>query len=531
MSLDEAADDPREIDPVKYQVFISSTFKDLRPHRAAAIRAVMRTGNLPTYAEDFGPRNEAQTKYILSRIADSQIFVLILGYCYGTDVQIEGKNRNYVGHEWDYAKKIGLRQFVFVMDRTLADSKRSKLDPRTDEDEIRHSAHFMDFRAELMAPSGVLPQIFKKPADIEAHLIKSLKDERGLPGYVLKSREDARIIELAISNPVVREVVQRAGKFTKVVDRFDVEPEKKEALADSFWQLHAEHFQTGRFRKVFLESGSTITIVAKRLAEALRGCSNERCARPRGKIATNNALLFLDLWLCQQVSCRPEPDSPAVISEKYGALYGPLAGRDHVPDYALPALKVYDYDSWTIVQSLSKLIRGGVRGGRGIILAAASGLQISGDVKAILPRDDGPKAQEIECRDQGVLDLLKDCRGFHVGSYENKLFKRCLYLTGLPTIVFLHDTKIDCPVEVGKCHFLFDRGEPWEKVVRRIPLSLWVGCARSTFQQAMDKLKRGMPPGGWRFRPYAQATPFPVVIGENEEYRKVMKRLCVTLPP
>src|SRR3974377_2399568 len=104
-----------------------------------------------------------------------------------------------------------------------------------------------------------------------------------------------------------------------------------------------------------------------------------------------------------------------------------------------------------------------------LLLAAASGLQLSSDHKLKFP--DGV----IDSRKEELADQLSRCYGPHVGSYRNKVFKRFMYATKLPMMIFVSDDKIDCEIEVGKCHFILDSELTWSSFYREYPLAFCVG--------------------------------------------------------
>jgi hypothetical protein len=212
-------------------------------------------------------------------------------------------------------------------------------------------------------------------------------------------------------------------------------------------------------------------------------------------------------------------------------MYGPLTGKQRDSDYSLPALEVDDPDSWSCIEKLHRdVFSDGVEDrNRSIILAAASGLQLSGDVRAIEPRvsNAGAVGSAVPYTFGPILTLVRECRGFHVGSYENKLLKRSLYCTEISTIVFIHGDKSDCEIEVGKCHFLCDQRYRWKTVTETHPLSIWVGCHRETYDQLIQKLQHCLP-ASWRFRSYGNGE-YPVVIGHNDAFRQCWRAAGISV--
>ena len=69
---------------VKYQVFISSTFTDLREEREQVIRAVLEMGHIPMGMEMFSAADDEQWNIITRQIDDADYYALILAHRYGS---------------------------------------------------------------------------------------------------------------------------------------------------------------------------------------------------------------------------------------------------------------------------------------------------------------------------------------------------------------------------------------------------------------------------------------------------------------
>ena len=63
----------------KLQVFISSTYIDMREERQAAVEATLQAGHIPAGMELFVAGDESQWETIQRWIDDSDVFMLILG--------------------------------------------------------------------------------------------------------------------------------------------------------------------------------------------------------------------------------------------------------------------------------------------------------------------------------------------------------------------------------------------------------------------------------------------------------------------
>lgn len=514
----------------KYQVFISSTFDDLKEHRQQATLGIVKVGHMPIALENYTPECEAAFKVIEDAIDDCQFYVVILGHRYGSIPA--GKKKSYTELELDEAERSGLKVLAFVMDKDIAMKERQKLTRKTKAgaQEKDSEGKYYAFRERLQDPHSYFHRPFAQPDEIREELSIYFSREHDVAGYIRepKDRDDANLLEISTKNEIIREVVKRLGQFEKVDPRFGVSVEKKQAMARAFISLHGDHIEN-EYHRVFFESGSTISYLAKELSGKLPKTRKspsidiELDSKPGPIVYTNNAFAYLYLWLCAGVMCHPEPEGPP--DEHYAGMYGTLTNRHRMPDYSSPPLEKYDPEAPGIIERLKEDIFGNSwQKENSIILAAASGLQISNDLTATCGED-----FEDEFTNEEILKKLRKCRGFHVGSYENKLFKRCLYLTGIPTVVFIHDKKIDCPVRVGVCHFLFDTGIPWTKFIRSYPLSIWVACQGKTYKDVKSNLETNMKAGDWSFTIYDEAGIYPIVIGHNAPFRDACKRIGIEL--
>ena len=76
----------------KLQIFVSSTYTDLKEERQAAVEAILKSGNIPAGMELFTAGNESQLETITRWIDDSDIYFLILGGRYGNIEPKTGKS-------------------------------------------------------------------------------------------------------------------------------------------------------------------------------------------------------------------------------------------------------------------------------------------------------------------------------------------------------------------------------------------------------------------------------------------------------
>lgn len=74
-------------------VFLSSTAKDLTDYREAAYQAIEGLdGYHSVRMEDFGARDAMADEFCQSKVAECDLFVGIVGHCYGSSPQDSAKS-------------------------------------------------------------------------------------------------------------------------------------------------------------------------------------------------------------------------------------------------------------------------------------------------------------------------------------------------------------------------------------------------------------------------------------------------------
>ena len=96
----------------RYQVFISSTYEDLKEERKELIENLLNLKYLPSGMEMFSASNEEQFKYIKKIIDSCDYYILILGARYGSIEKNSGKS--FTEMEYDYALEKGIPILSFV---------------------------------------------------------------------------------------------------------------------------------------------------------------------------------------------------------------------------------------------------------------------------------------------------------------------------------------------------------------------------------------------------------------------------------
>ena len=89
----------------KYQVFVSSTYKDLKEERLAVIQYLLKMGFIPVGMEQFPASHMSQMEYIKMMLDDCDYYLLILAGKYGS---VAEDGVGFTEKEYDYAIANGI---------------------------------------------------------------------------------------------------------------------------------------------------------------------------------------------------------------------------------------------------------------------------------------------------------------------------------------------------------------------------------------------------------------------------------------
>lgn len=110
----------------KYQVFISSTYKDLIDAREETIKVALNLFQIPIGMEMFSADNDEQWETIQKTIDTSDYYLLIIGHRYGS---VTREGISYTEKEFEYAKEKGIPILAFIRNRNVP----TKLEERDDD--------------------------------------------------------------------------------------------------------------------------------------------------------------------------------------------------------------------------------------------------------------------------------------------------------------------------------------------------------------------------------------------------------------
>jgi hypothetical protein len=101
----------------KYQVFVSSTFNDLKDERDLIIKATMEMGHIPVGMEMFSAADEEQWNIIKKQIDQTDYYIVIIAHRYGS---CDALGISYTEKEYDYAVSLGIPALGFIIEDTIS---------------------------------------------------------------------------------------------------------------------------------------------------------------------------------------------------------------------------------------------------------------------------------------------------------------------------------------------------------------------------------------------------------------------------
>jgi len=153
----------------KLQVFISSTYEDLKEERQAAVGAILTAGHIPAGMELFAAGDESQMNVIKRWIDESEVFLLILGGRYGS---IEPKSqKSYIQLEYEYALERGKALFAVVITEDHLEERVKKFGSKVIERE--YPQKLKEFRSLVLTK---LIKFWADPRDIKLTILETMAE-------------------------------------------------------------------------------------------------------------------------------------------------------------------------------------------------------------------------------------------------------------------------------------------------------------------------------------------------------------------
>lgn len=203
----------------KLQVFVSSTYTDLKEERQSAVAAILKAGHIPAGMELFTAGDKSQMDTIKRWIDESDVYMLILGGRYGSLEPIS--SLSYTELEYDYAVTTGKPLFAVV---TTDDALESKVKSRgTDFMEKENPQLLRKFREKVLTN---ISSFFSDEKDVRLCVYESLSDYAANPklsGWVAGGEiEDSSLLHeelrsLRTENETLKAQIAQSEKIARAL--------------------------------------------------------------------------------------------------------------------------------------------------------------------------------------------------------------------------------------------------------------------------------------------------------------------------
>jgi len=236
----------------KYQVFVSSTYLDMKEERQAAVMAILDAGHIPAGMELFAAGDEAQWETIKKWIDESDVFMLLLGGRYGSIEPTSGLS--YIEQEYDYAVTQGKPYFALVAEEEYLHGKKAKDKNIPVFDEAPElKSKLAAFKQKVL---GKISASYASKDKITAEILKSLRiiERKNIPGWVRENEQPnisditLQLSELMKTHNELKAQLSESKKNEKNSNSFDaiiktlkrnmINKDKNQSLYDLFisWQ-------------------------------------------------------------------------------------------------------------------------------------------------------------------------------------------------------------------------------------------------------------------------------------------------------
>ena len=165
----------------KFQVFVSSTFIDLKEERQAAVEAILSSGHIPAGMELFTAGDESQMTVIKRWIDESDIYLLILGGRYGSIEKKSGKS--YTHLEYEYALSTNKPLFAVVISDNAFNEKVKAMGTKATEND--NPTKLKEFKSEVL--HSIIIKRFDDIKDIKIAIHETLAEftySKNLVGWI-----------------------------------------------------------------------------------------------------------------------------------------------------------------------------------------------------------------------------------------------------------------------------------------------------------------------------------------------------------
>ncbi|GAA0544262.1 hypothetical protein FHS83_000489 [Rhizomicrobium palustre] len=246
----------------RYQVFVSSTYADLKDERHKVIQTLMEMDCIPAGMELFPASDDEQWDFIKKVIDDCDYYVLILGGRYGS---ISASGMSFTEREFDYAVSKPLKILAFVH----GSPEKLSIEHSELGEDLRH--RLSEFRKKVC--SNRLVKFWNSASELPGLVALALtKMIKTYPaeGWV-RANQIATSAALSDINALAKENRFLKGEIKALEDRIDAQIKKNEAaterLADMDEAFDFVLYSEGDEYEVSENWSNLFRIIAPRIAE------------------------------------------------------------------------------------------------------------------------------------------------------------------------------------------------------------------------------------------------------------------------
>lgn len=274
---------------VKYQVFVSSTYKDLIEERKEITQAILESHCIPAGMELFPASNMAQWDVIKRVIDDSDFYLLIIAGKYGsTRKDSSGKEVSYTEMEFDYAVSVG-KPVLALIHEDIDSLPRSKTEttPKKmrllDEFKKKVSTERMikkwNNKDNLKSAALSALSELKSTTAASGWIRSEYKIDQQLYDFVEQQRlqYELKIKELNETlNTYATEIGKKSNENEKLHSNIDILSDQLNKLADENWRLSQKLEQKIDFWSCLLRINTAYEYITDTSERLLADMSQER---------------------------------------------------------------------------------------------------------------------------------------------------------------------------------------------------------------------------------------------------------------
>lgn len=292
-----------DFNPKKLQVFVSSTFDDLKPERQAAVEAILTAGHIPAGMELFTAGDESQMEVIKQWIDESDVYLLILGGRYGSIEPKSGKS--YIQLEYEYAVSKSKPFFACVLNEATTEARvKAK---GTSVIELENPHKLKEFRAQVLTK---MCKFWEDTKDIKIAITETLSQfgrREDLTGWVRPNTQS--------NVPALADEIARLSKENAHL-RSQLATTTKEDLINGlpFCELQALLEEKGavEFLLKFSQQLATCSLILaappppQATELRLRGLIAQKTQTPWSYLLTDSGRAFLNKLDAQQLASKTQ---------------------------------------------------------------------------------------------------------------------------------------------------------------------------------------------------------------------------------